>query len=106
MLYHFIVLPVTIIPAYMAPSDVDLGPYEYRAASTLTLTCMVQEAAIGNVVYTWTSTSSSSLADSKTGQSVFRNQLQSRDTGTHTCTATDGRGNTGNHSIEIRVVGM
>ena len=91
---------VTIVPTYTPPPDVDLGPNEYRAATTLTLTCIVG-GATGTVSYQWTSSFENNLIT----QSITRDQLRPQENGTHTCTATDGDGDTGSGSIEVIVVG-
>ena len=84
---------------YMQPPDVDLGENEYRAASKLTLSCMV-EGASGTVTYDWmTSFNNPNM------QSITRNILRPADTGTHTCTATDDNGNTGSASTVVNIVG-
>ena len=94
-------LAVTIIVTYTPPPDVvDLGPNEYRAATTLNLTCVV-EGATGTVSYKWMT----SFNDNDI-QSITRNILRPADTRTHTCTATDDDGNeTGSGSIDVIVVG-
>ena len=91
------------MPTYTPPPDVvDLGPNEYRAASLLSLTCMV-EGATGTVSYDWTSTLP---AVDGMPQTRTRNILRPADTGMHTCTATDDdSGETGMASIEVIVVG-
>ena len=91
---------VTIVPTYTPPPDVALSPNEYRAATSLTLTCVVV-GETRTVSYEWTS----SFGGYSTSESITRGQLQSQDTGTHTCTAMDDDGNTGSGSIEVIVVG-
>ena len=94
-------LTVTVEVTYTAPPDVmDLGENEYRAASALTLTCMV-EGASGTVTYDWTTS-----FKNNDRQSITRKVLRPADTGTHTCTATDeDGGETGMASVEVIVVG-
>ena len=93
-------LTVTIVPIYTPPPDViDLGENEYRAASRLTLTCMV-EGATGMVGYSWmTSFNNDDM------QTITRVVLRPADTGNHTCTATDSGGEIGMDSIQVTVVG-
>ena len=95
-------LMVTIVPTYTPPPDVDLGPNEYRAATTLTLTCMV-EGASRTVSYQWMTSFEGD--EDLTTPSITRDQLRPQENGTHTCTATDGDGVTGSGSIEVIVVG-
>ena len=84
---------------YIQPPGVDLSENEYRAASKLTLTCMV-EGASGTVTYVWmTSFNNPNM------QSITRDILRPADTRTHTCTATDENSNTGSASTVVRIVG-
>ena len=97
-------LTVTIDVDYTAPSDFVGGPNDYRAASTVTLTCQVTGGK-QMVTYSWTSTCSTRcFIHSKTSQTVRRITLQSIDSGTHTCTATCG-GLIESATIEMNIVG-
>ena len=100
-----VVLPVTIIPTNTPPPDEDLGENEYRAATTLNLTCQMAEA-VGIVAYQWRSTCDNCFASANsTAQSIISEQLLSSDTGTHTCNAMDSVGNTGIATFMMTVVG-
>ena len=90
---------------YTPPSDVSFRPPNYRPATPVTLTCEV-EGANGTVSYQWTSTCSSCFVPGQTSQSVSRNSLFSIDAGVHTCTITDGSGNSGNASTEMNIIGQ
>ena len=115
-------LNVSILPVYDAPPDVTLGEDEYRAASLLTLSCQVT-GATGTVSYQWSSncsgdcffsgdnanadTTAQNISTSFRGNvdNMFDFFLHSADAGTYTCEATDGSGNTGSGSREVRIVG-
>ena len=96
-------LKVSISIQYTPPSDVSFRPPNYRPATSVTLTCEV-EGATGTVSYQWTSTCSSCFV-SGTSQSVSQSRLFSTDAGVHTCTVTDGGGNTGSASTEMNIIG-
>ena len=98
-------LAVTIDVDYTPPSDFVGGPNDYRATSTLTLTCQVTGGS-GTVTYLWTSTCAGCFINSGTfqNQAVGRGSLQSVDSDTYTCMASRGS-DTGNATIEINVVG-
>ena len=103
-------LTVTIDVDYNAPSDFVGGPNDYRAASTVTLTCRVQEAT-GVETYLWTSTCTGPLTHcyvpGRTSHTITRTTLRSTDSGMHTCTATNPITRwTGSATIEMNVVGM
>ena len=93
-------LAVSIAVDYTPPSNAVLGVNEYRAASTILLTCLV-EGATGTAIYTWDSTLGEEDNNQREGMALL-----SSDTGNHTCMVTDGIGNTGSASAEIIVVGM
>ena len=93
-------LTVSIAVDYTPPTDTILGVNEYRAASTILLTCLV-EGANETFIYTWDSTLGEQDNNQREGMALL-----SSDTGNHTCMVTDGVGNTGNASAEIIVVGM
>ena len=99
---------VTIIVDYMPPPDFNGGPNEYRAGSTVTLTCLrlVEEGGGTETEYNWTSTCSSCFVTNQTAQTISRAALRSIDSGSHTCNATNPfTGESGNATIEINVVG-
>ena len=102
----FSVLKVTIAVTYNPPSDFTLpSPPYYRPATSVTLTCQAHHAT-GTVSYRWSSTCSSCFASSSTAQSISNTILKSIDAGVHTCTATDGSGNIGSNSTEMKLIGM
>ena len=102
----FIGLKTTINIDYTPPDQYpDYAPPNYRAASTVTLRCST-EGASGSVSYRWSSTCRSNcFASSSTSFSITENILRSRDSGYHTCTATDSTGNTGSDRIQMNIVG-
>ena len=98
-------LQLTINVDYTSPPDFVGGSNDYRAASTLLLTCQVT-GATGTVTYLWISTCSSNcFVLGKTDQTISRITLRSSDSGTHTCTATDSVGNSGSASIMANIIG-
>ena len=104
MFIHFplSVLNVTVDVGYTPPPDFVSGPNDYRAASTVTLTCQVTGVS-GTVSYEWTPT-----LPTDEGQSNTRryDTLSSTESGTHTCTVRESsNGLTGSATIEINVVG-
>ena len=98
-------LTVTIDVDYSAAHPVVGGPNDYRAASTVILTCQV-EGATEAETYQWSSTCTGCFINSQTMQNqiIGRAALQSIDPGTHTCTATRG-GLSGSDTIEMNAVG-
>ena len=100
------VLHVTIGITYNPPSDFTLpSPPYYRPGTSVTLTCSAHDAT-GTVSYQWSSTCSSCFASSSTARSIRDSILQSNDAGVHTCTVTDGSGNTGSNSTEMKLIGI
>ena len=92
-------LNVSITIDYTPPPNAVLGENEYRAASSILLTCEV-EGAEGAVTYSWVTT----LGEGSEDQ-IRESILGSEDTGNHTCMAVDSTGNSGSATIEISVVG-
>ena len=94
-------LSASIDVDYTPPPDFNGGPNDYRAASSVTLTCDVS----GNSWWSSTCTgpSSNCFVPGKTTETISRLVLRSTDSGTHTCTSTRGIGNTA--TIEMNVVG-
>ena len=90
---------------YTPPADAVLGPTEYRAASEVTLSCVVTGGY--GVSYQWTSTCSDCLVRGTASyiSTLSYRPLLSTDSGNHTCTATDNRGQSASDTIEMRVVG-
>ena len=96
---------VSIEVSYSAPEDFSLQAPYYRAASALTLSCVVAEDN-GGLFYQWTSTCQGScFVQGASSQRVSTHALHSRDSGVHTCTVYDGLGCTGNASITVHVSG-
>ena len=97
------IIEITYSPPDQYP---DYSPPNYRAASSVTLRC-VAIGTTGGVSYRWSSTCRSGcFAYSATAQTISENMLRSRDAGVHTCTLTDGEGNTGTNSTTMNIVGM
>ena len=97
----FIIAPqVSIAVNYTPPGDTVLGSNEYRAASSIVLTCLV-EGVEGPVTYSWDST----LAAGENPDQRTRSALRSDDTGTHSCNVTEDNVNFDTASIVINVVG-
>ena len=92
-------LNVSITIDYTPPPDAVLGENEYRAASSILLTCEV-EVTEGAVTYSWVTT----LGEGSEDQ-IRESILGSEDTGNHTCAAIDSTGNSGTATVEINVVG-
>ena len=91
---------VTISADYTPPPDFSFPPgsNEYRAGSgPLTFTCRVDGAVATGV--TWTSTCNCPVAGT-TANPIRRGALISGDTGTHTCTVSEGSA-----SIPVNIVG-
>ena len=63
------------------------------------------EGATGSVQYRWSSTCRSCFASSGSTSTISEPFLRSRDTGVHTCTVTDGVGNSGNDSEQMNITG-
>ena len=98
-------LAVSISVDYDPPADFTPGPNEYRAASgPVTVTCTATGTGTGAVSYQWSSTCRSCPFQTATTSSILRAAVHSGDTGTHTCTATQG-GVTASASIDFQVVG-
>ena len=98
-------LSVSISISYTPPDQYpDYSPPNYRAASSVTLTCVVSDAA-GSVSYHWSSTCRSCFASNSSSSSISESLLRSRDAGVHTCTVIDGIGNRKNVSILMNIVG-
>ena len=98
-------LTVSIDVDYTPPPDFVGGPNEYRAASTVFLTCQVVG---GGWTYQWSSTctgpSRNCFVPGKATETITRIVLRSTDSGNHTCTAARGIG-TGSATIGMNVVG-
>ena len=98
-------LNVSISISYTPPDQYpDYSPPNYRAASSVTLTCVVS-GTVGSVSYRWSSTCRSCFASSSSSSSISESMLRSHDAGVHTCTVTDGIGNRKNVSIQMNIVG-
>ena len=98
-------LNVAIDVDYTPPSDFNGGHNDYRAASSVILTCHVEG---GGWAFQWSSTcsgpSSNCFVPGERTETITRTVLRSTDSGTHTCTATRGE-MTGSDTIEMNVVG-
>ena len=84
-----------------------LQPSNYRPGSSLQLTCRV-EGVTGYLRYRWTTTCTSSYCfvnNWYTSSSVSENILSYVDAGNHTCTVTDGVGNTGTSNATVNIKG-
>ena len=97
-------LQLTINVDYTSPPDFVGGSNDYRAASTLLLTCQVTGGS-GTISYLWISTCTGCFVLRKTDQTISRITLRSSESGTHTCTATDSVGNSGSASIMANIIG-
>ena len=94
------------------PPEEGYQPPNYRAASSVTLTCRAV-GATGRIRFLWSSTCSSCFAIvpggyyySYSSHSRSRSFLVSRDAGTHTCSAYDtSQGISGSASTVMKVVG-
>ena len=97
---------VTIEITYSSPDVYPVySPPNYRAASgPVTLRC-VAAGTTGSVAYRWSSTCTSCFSSSSSSQSITNTFLRSRDAGTHTCSVTDGNGNTGMTNTTMNIVG-
>ena len=99
-------IKVSISISYTPPDQYpDYSPPNYRAASSVTLTCVVSGAA-GSVAYRWSSTCRECFASKSSSSVVSENLLRSRDAGVHTCTVTDSLGNKANASTWMNIHGM
>ena len=98
-------LDVSIEITYTSPDEYpEYSPPNYRAASSVSLRCVVS-GTYGYVSYRWMSTCSGCFASNSYSNTISESFLRSRDAGVHTCTVTDGLGNTGSASITMRIVG-
>ena len=97
---------VTIEITYSSPGTYPVySPPNYRAASNVTLKCVVSGYS-GSISYHWTSTCSScSFAYKRYSQTITKVSLKYFDAGVHTCSVTDGLGNTGSNSTTMKIVG-
>ena len=96
------IIEITYSPPDQYP---DYSPPNYRAATSVTLRC-VAIGSTGYVSYQWSSTCQyDCFANNATTQTISENMLRSRDAGVHTCTVTDGVGNTGTNSTTMNIVG-
>jgi len=99
---------VKITTKYSPPSSFSFDPPSYRAASALSLTCVVKnEKEEDGLFFEWSSTCSGNcFAWGKTSRTISTAFLHSYDTGEYTCMVHDAiNGNTGNASINVSVVG-
>ena len=100
-------LDVRIVAQYNPPSTFTLLPPSYRAASALTLSCVVDgvDDVLG-LIYEWTCSSSGNCFTRGRGSSnVSTPYLHSYDTGVHTCMVYNALGNTGSNNFSVNVVG-
>ena len=98
-------LAVTIDVSYSKPSDFSMDPPNYRAGSSMTLTCRVDGVTDG-LTYSWSSTCAHNcFVRGRTTQNVTRHGLRSVDSGTHTCNVTDALGHRGTAAIVMNVTG-
>ena len=99
-------LAVTINVSYSKLSDFSMDPPNYRAGSSITLTCRVEGVTDG-LTYSWSSTCTHScFVRGMTTQNVTRHGLRSVDSGTHMCNVTDAVGRKGSATIAMNVTGM
>ena len=103
---HCIAIRVNIEIDYTSPDDYPhYSPPNYRTASSVTMRC-VTSGTTGSVSYRWSSTCGSScFASSSSSQNISKNCLIARDAGVHTCSVTDGVGNSGTNATTMRIVG-
>ena len=104
---HCVAIRVTIDIDYTSPSNCPhYSPPNYRTASSVTMRC-VASGTTGSVRYRWSSTSiySSCFAYSSSSQTISKSHLISTDAGVHTCSVTDGVGNSGSNATTMRIVG-
>ena len=82
-----------------------MDPPNYRAGSSITLTCRVNGVTDG-LTYSWSSTCAHNcFVRGMTTQSVARHGLRSVDSGTHTCNAADAWGHSGTATVVMNVTG-
>ena len=95
-----------VIEITRSPSDdyPHYSPPNYRTASSVTMRC-VASGTTGSVRYLWSSTCSWCFASSSSLQTISKNCLISTDAGVHTCSVTDGVGNSGSNATTMRIVG-
>ena len=98
---------IKISADYSPPLTFTLDPPSYRAASALTLACVVEDVdQTADFHYEWSSTCTGScFVGGITTANVSTPYLHSYDTGVHTCTVYDVLGCVGNASIVVNVVG-
>ena len=84
--------------------DSGYSPPVYRAASSVTLTC-VAPGLTGSLSYHWTSTCSNCFASNSYSQTLSKNILVHRDAGNHTCTVSNNYGISGYNTTEMRING-
>ncbi len=96
---------MTIAIWYNPPAGVTLTPPNYRAATSVSLRCLAG-GTTGYVSYQWSSTCGSSCFVRGSTQSISRVKLSSYEAGQHTCTVTDGAGNTGMATTEMIIIGI
>ena len=99
--YLFLGVTVTIDDDYTPPPDFVGGPNDYRAASSVVLTCQVAAGTISRWTSTCTGPGRNCFVPGKTTKAISRLVLRSSDSGNHTCNATRG----GSATIEMNVVG-
>ena len=97
---------MNIVVSYNPPPGIVLGPNEYRAASGLVNITCIALGGSGTVSFRWSSTCRNCTFQSSTSKKIIRWATHSGDIGTHTCTATDGVGNSGRGNITFNVTGM
>ena len=98
-------LAVTIDVSYTKPSDFSMDPPNYRAGSSITLTCRVEGVTDG-LTYSWSSTCAHNcFVRGMTTQNVTRHGLRSTDSGSHTCSVTDTLARRGTAIIVMNVTG-
>ena len=90
---NLFLLEVTIDVSYAKPSDFFLDPPNYRAGSSITLTCRVEGARQG-LTYHWSSNSTHNCFVN--GRTTHRNGLYSVNPDTHMCNVTGTLGHSGN----------
>ena len=104
---------VTIEITYNPPDDypASYSPPNYRTATSVSLRC-VATGAIGYTTFWWSSTCrsdcfaySTSISTYSSSYTISESFLRLRDAGVHTCTVTDGDGNTGSNMTTMNIVG-
>ncbi len=100
-------LTVTVTIDYTPPVDFDRpSESDYRAGSGPAVFRCQAVGGTGPVNYMWSSTCNSCFIIGLTATIITRDFLSVNDGGTHTCTATDSGGATGNTSTVMNVIGM